>query len=42
MPENLPRFSLYKRRNQVYYIGYYHNGRKHSKSTGTEPEELRR
>ena len=43
MPANSPRFSLYKRCNQIYYIGYYHNGRRYWKSTGvtTRPEALK-
>ncbi len=28
------RFSLYKRPNQIYYIGFYRDGRRHWKSTG--------
>ena len=43
MPDNLARFSLYKRRNQIYSIGYYRHGRRHWKSTGvtTRPEALK-
>ena len=38
------RLSLYKRRsNQICYIGYYQDGRRHWKSTGvsTRPEALK-
>ena len=28
------RFSLYKRSDQIYYVGYYLNGRRRWKSTG--------
>ena len=37
------RFCLYKRRNQIFYIGYYLNGKRHWKSTGvsTKSEALK-
>jgi integrase len=43
MSTSSPRYSLYKRQNHVYYIGYYHDGRRHWKSTGatTRPEALK-
>jgi len=42
MPYNSPSFYLYKRPNQIYYIGYYDQGRLRWKSTGhrTKPEAL--
>jgi hypothetical protein len=37
------RFSLFKRCNQIYYIGYYREGRRRWKSTGmsTKPKALK-
>jgi integrase len=44
MAANLSRFSLYKRQNQIYCIGYYVDGRRRWKSTGvtTKPDALKR
>jgi len=43
MSVSSPRFSLYKRSNRIYYIGYYQNGRRRWKSTGgtTRSEALK-
>jgi hypothetical protein len=43
MAYNSPRLYLYKRTSQIYYIGYYDNGRLRWKSTchKTRPEALR-
>ena len=42
MAVNSHRFSLYKRTNGVYYVGYYENQHRKWKSTGatTKPEAL--
>jgi len=43
MSVNPHRFSLYKRSNLIYYVGYYQEGRRKWKSTGatTKPEALK-
>ena len=43
MSVSSPRFSIFKRANGVYYIGYYSNGRRRWKSTGSrhKPDALR-
>lgn len=43
MSVNSHRFSLYKRLNGIYYVGYYEQGRRKWKSTGvsTKPEALK-
>ncbi|MCZ6777115.1 MAG: hypothetical protein O7D34_11755 [Ignavibacteria bacterium] len=41
MAANSHRFSLYKRSNGIYYVSYYHKGRRRLKSTGEHIDKFK-